>query len=94
MIKMDGKNERMRHFLANTMVSRSLKNMWRSEMRESKEKGKRIHQVCLDLTTRYLQEITNLKNIEKEKYWKKIKKSIFNTFGIGILEKKRSKNSL
>jgi len=81
MIKMDGKNERMTHFLANTMVSRSLKNMWRSQMRKSKEKGQRIHQVCLDLTTRYLQEITNLKNIKTENFRKKIKKSMWNMFG-------------
>jgi len=78
MIKMDGKNERMTQFLANTMVSRSLKNMWRSQMRKSKEKGQRIHQVCLDLTTRYLQEITNLKNIKtREKILEKNKKINF-----------------
>jgi len=46
-VKMEKQNQQMIQFLTWIMVSRSLKNMWRSEIRSSKDNGQRIHKVCL-----------------------------------------------
>jgi len=84
---------KMKNFFITIMVARTLKNMWREEIRTNNKgvkKEKRIHELCLETTETFLNRILT---IPDQNFWNEVINKIKHIFGIGLMKKPLQKRS-
>jgi len=65
----------MQYFVISMIVSRAIKNIWKSSIRQRDTNNVRIYKICLNETVKVLNEMMAFKTMEKgDKLYTKLKK--------------------